>query len=405
MGIVLKNLFKILVVRLLINLADSLFSIVTIWRVADVFNSSVSSGILMALFTIPEVLQVFIGPVVDRYNPKKILIFASTCQLIILIILLLTWNIQSFALIGTLTFFSATASSITYPIEDVLIPQIVSSDKLVLANSLFSVSYQTMNTMFNAVSGFLSSVFTFLVLYNLDLILFAIVFIPLSLFKFVQKMESTDEKFNGKAYVHDLQEGYRFISKNSLLLEMAIPLIFINFFNSVNAVALPYYSKTFSNEELVYGTLLTACGIGGIIGGVIVNFFSNRLPAGKMISLFLILNGVFWNVGIFIHNLFLSTLFFFLNNLFSSMSNIVYDSLYQTLPPIKILGRVNTTVDSLITIAMPLGGVVGGFLLTFLSANLTLSLYGLCVINCGFFYLTRHNFIELPVVSKLKRLE
>lgn len=262
-----------------------------------------------------------------------------------------------------------------------------------------------MNTMFNAVSGFLSSVFTFLVLYNLDLILFAIVFIPLSLFKFVQKMESTDEKFNGKAYVHDLQEGYRFISKNSLLLEMAIPLIFINFFNSVNAVALPYYSKTFSNEELVYGTLLTACGIGGIIGGVIVNFFSNRLPAGKMISLFLILNGVFWNVGIFIHNLFLSTLFFFLNNLFSSMSNIVYDSLYQTLPPIKILGRVNTTVDSLITIAMPLGGVVGGFLLTFLSANLTLSLYGLCVINCGFFYLTRHNFIELPVVSKLKRLE
>ncbi|HGS0910749.1 TPA: MFS transporter, partial [Streptococcus pneumoniae] len=133
----MKNLIKLLIIRLIVNLADSVFYIVALWHVSNNYSSSMFLGIFIAVNYLPDLLLIFFGPVIDRVNPQKILIISILVQLAVAVIfLLLLLNQISFWVIMSLVFISVMASSISYVIEDVLIPQVVEYDKIVFANSL-----------------------------------------------------------------------------------------------------------------------------------------------------------------------------------------------------------------------------------------------------------------------------
>lgn len=46
-----------------------------------------------------------------------------------------------------------------------------------------------------------------------------------------------------------------------------------------------------------------------------------------------------------------------------SVYNIGFNSIFHIVPPKNLLGRVNSTVDSLIAFAMPLGSYIAGLIL------------------------------------------
>lgn len=410
----MSEFYKLLGVRLLINLADSLFYITTLWYVADNFSSSLATGVIVALFTVPEILQIFIGPLVDRFTSKRLLLAAVVMQFGFLGLLFVTWRLKSLAIMGTIVLFSSLASAVTYPLEDVMIPQIVPQQRIVFANSLFSISSSALDTLFNAISGFLLSMFSYITLYHYDFALYGLVLIPLFMLKASRK--KTDhaahltndqgvEPFTIKQYMKDMKEGITFMRQSPLLINLSLPLIVINFFNSINAVALPYYAKTFTNSALSYGFLMAGIGIGNVIGGVLVNPISHRVSAGKIVASFLCLNGTLWLTGIFMHSVWGTPFLILLSSIASGIFNVIYSGLYQTLPPVRILGRTNTTVDSLITLAMPLGGLLGGTILQILSPTNTLLLFGVCTALSGLVYFSIPMIVELPPIDKIKRLE
>jgi hypothetical protein len=232
-----RNLYKLLAIRLIINLSDSLFYVVTIWWAANDLHSAAMSGVLVALFSVPDMLQVFMGPLVDRYQARHILMFASVIQLVDLTVLLLVLRLNNPILVAVLAFISAMASALTYPIEDVLIPQVAPPQKMIFANSLFSVSYSVMDSIFNAVSGFLLAFFSIFALYKVDLLLYMVAVIPILLFRYTNRTESNDSKFDVKSYFTQLKTGGEYLLTRKILMEMSIPLIFLNFFNSFTAVA------------------------------------------------------------------------------------------------------------------------------------------------------------------------
>jgi predicted MFS family arabinose efflux permease len=154
---------------------------------------------------------------------------------------------------------------------------------------------------------------------------------------------------------------------------------------------------------VVFGVLSTATGLGGIVGSAAVNFFARKITAGKIIASFLILNGISWCLAIFSHEILVTTLLMFFSYAFSGIYNIIFSSLYQAIPPLNILGRVNTTVDSLITMAMPLGGLVAGYVLRVSSVQVVISSFGICAIIAGIFYLFQKWFMSLPLTNRVLR--
>lgn len=82
--------------------------------------------------------------------------------------------------------------------------------------------------------------------------------------------------------------------------------------------------------------------------------------------------------------------------------NIVYSSLFQVITPNHMLGRVNTTIDSLITVAMPIGGLIGGIIINMISVNLALSLQGIALIITAFIYIFNKWIFNIDKISAIE---
>ncbi|CYL44856.1 Permease [Streptococcus pneumoniae] len=94
------------------------------------------------------------------------------------------------------------------------------------------------------------------------------------------------------------------------------------------------------------------------------------LKSNQIVGVFLFLNGSSWLVAIVIKDYTLSLILFFV------CFNIIFNSLYQQIPPHQLLGRVNTTIDSIISFGMPIGSLVAG---TLIDLNIELVLIAISI--------------------------
>lgn len=397
-----KDFLLLMIARLIINFADSLFYIVIIWYTSKTLKSPYYTSIVTFLFLLPETLFIFIGPVIDRINPKKILIYSLLVQLVLFLILSMFFKHLSINILLIIVFISSFMSNVSYPIEDTIIPQIVNTDELVSANSLLTITYKIFDSIFNGISGFLLVAFSTVMIFKINLIVFIIPAFIIAAIRFTyKKSEST---YSLKEYFSDFKEGNVFI-KDSSLVYILIPLIFVNFFNASNEVILPFFSQQYSTSAEYYGLILAIKGVGGIVGALLINYFKKFLPVGKLLSFLLIMNGVFWVGFLFTGGSMISYVFLFVTYIFFGMYNIIYSSLFQAITPIKLMGRVTTTIETIIVIAMPLGTLFGGCILRILPYNFSMIFSAISVIITGIFYYNFNGISKLPHIDDVKKIE
>lgn len=371
----MKNLIKLLIIRLIVNLADSVFYIVALWHVSNNYSSSMFLGIFIAVNYLPDLLLIFFGPVIDRVNPQKILIISILVQLAVAVIFLLLLNQISFWVIMSLVFISVMASSISYVIEDVLIPQVVEYDKIVFANSLFSISYKVLDSIFNSFASFLQVAVGFILLVKIDIGIFLLALFILLLLKF-RTSNANIENFSFKYYKREVLQGTKFILNNKLLFKTSISLTLINFFYSFQTVVVPIFSIRYFDGPIFYGIFLTIAGLGGILGNMLAPIVIKYLKSNQIVGVFLFLNGSSWLVAIVIKDYTLSLILFFVCFMSKGVFNIIFNSLYQQIPTHQLLGRVNTTIDSIISFGMPIGSLVAG---TLIDLNIELVLIAISI--------------------------
>lgn len=397
-----KNFLMLTMARLIINFADSLFYIVCIWYTSKILGSALYTSIAVFLFMLPEILSFFTGPIIDRVNPKKILLFSLASQLLLLIVLIGLFNYINIYILLIIMFLSAFMSNITYPIEDTMIPQIVSTDELVAANSVVTITYKIFDSFFNGISGFMLAAFTTVNLFKIDIIVFSIPVIIISLMRFAYTRGGEDYSIN--EYFQDLKGGVVFI-KDSPILTILLPLILVNFFNSSNEVVLPFFCQQYEKAPEVYGMILALKGVGGVLGAILINYVKKFLPTGKLLSFLLICNGMLWICFIFIGNLCIGYIFVFFTYIFYGMYNIIYGVLFQAITPVDMLGRVTTGIDTTITIAMPMGALFGGWIVKLMPYNLAMIFSGISVIATGIIYLRNKAVNNLDYVDKLEKIQ
>lgn len=406
MNLLKNKLFKsIFSIGIFTNIGDSIFFIVTMWYISNNANHSFYTGVVVFLFTLPDTLLLFLGPFIDKFNPKNILSIATTSQILIHIILVLLFVFDSvtIGILLVLLFFSAISSSVIYPVEETMIPQVVENRDIVQANSWFSIAYKLTNSLFDGLAGLLLAISAVSWLYGMNLFIFII---PLLLIKRLNVIVKTkpQETFQSKTYVKDLKEGLSFVMKSTIRL-MVLPLAFLNFFTAINIVALPFFANSLSPNPSTYGLLLSFSGIGSMLGALVINRLEARLSVGKLLTVGLFLNGVMWLGTIFSPLPAIAYLFIFLANFCMGGYNIIFSSLFQVMTPPELLGRVNTCVDSIITIAMPIGSLVGGGLLAILPLQTVMVLNASALIVTAIIYFSNKSIYGLENIAQVKPVE
>ncbi|KPN96719.1 MFS transporter [Lysinibacillus sp. ZYM-1] len=373
--IINKNFSNLLFGRVFVNMGDSLYFITIMWLVFELTRNTLFTGIAGALFMLPEVFSFFYGPIIDRCNKKRFLIIFTLLQALLMLILYLLYSSGGDTVVYIILFiipFLAFLSEFTYPIENSLIPRFVENKDLTKANSIMAIAADGIDLFFNAVSGILIAVtsVTSILLGNAVLFLLAaLLFFRLKIngnHQYAKKSEHEEEN----TYFTDLKEGLKFVKKKEILA-LIIPFLVLNLLLATFTVNLPAISTTITESAISYGLLLTVSGLGSVVGAFISNFVSKKLKIGSIIISTVLFYGLSWLIGISIGGFFIY-IFSFLASIFIGIINVIFTVIFQELPPENMLGRVNTTIKTLITIFMPIGALLGGWLPTFLGLKSTI---------------------------------
>lgn len=126
--------------------------------------------------------------------------------------------------------------------------------------------------------------------------------------------------------------------------------------------------------------------------------YVKKYPFGKLMVVTFILSGVFLLLG-FVTPIYIFIILFGLSWLSVGLANILFLSAGQAIIPEYILGRITSITSSLGVIGLPLGSLIGGFLLELMNPIALISITGCFFIVLGIIWLVH------PKLNKLRPID
>ena len=396
-----KNFSILLFGRLITNFGDSIYSIATLTLIYTLTKSTFYSGITLFLISFTAILQIFISPIISKFNIKWFLIISQLFQAIIL--LAITYLIYvNMIQITTLIIFIVCISfinQIVYPVQLTLLPKIVKQQDLVKANSLFSIAYQGSDALFNSIGGFIITVFGAIYAFIINSITF---FINSTIFIFLSNDLSKNTNSVQENYFSKLSSGIK-IWNTPLLKPLLIGIIIINFSTSSLLTLLPEYSET----SYFYGILLSASGLGILIGAFLSNNqILKNIRLSVLYTIFTLGIGLSWGaLSILNNNSITNKIINFSLFLFGWILIGILNTYSQTMIQCIISkDKLDVAMSTMIGLSIafsPLGALLAGVLSIKYSIKTIIIITSLLIFSIFLFWLFNNNIRKLPSFSKL----
>lgn len=400
-----KNFSILLFGRLITNFGDSIYSIATLTLIYTLTKSTFYSGITLFLISFTTILQIFISPLISKFNVKRFLIISQLFQAIIL--LAITYLIYVNKLqITTLIIFIVCISfinQIVYPVQLALLPKIVKQEDLVKANSLFSIAYQGSDALFNSIGGYIISIFGTICAFIINSITF---FINSALFIFLSDDLSKNTNSVQENYFSKLSSGIK-IWNTPLLKPLLIGIIIINFSTSSLLTLLPEYSET----SYFYGILLSASGLGILIGAFLSNSqVLKNIRLSVLYTTFTLGIALSWGaLSILNNNSITNKIINFSLFLFGWILIGILNTYSQTMIQCIISkDKLDVAMSTMIGLSIafsPLGALLAGVLSIKYNIETIIIITSLLIFSIFLFWLFNKNIRNLPSFSKLLEIK
>ena len=398
-----KNFSILLFGRLITNFGDSIYSIAILSLIYTLTKSTFYSGITLFLISSTSILQIFISPIISKFDVKKFLIISQLIQAIILLVITYLIFINKLH-ITTLIIFIVCISfinQIVYPIQLALLPKIVRQEDLVKVNSLFSITYQGSDALFNSIGGFIITIFGSIYAFIINSLTF---FINSVLFIFLSSDLSKNEKTitTQENYLSKLSSGIKIWNK-PLLKPLLIGIIIINFSTSSLLTVLPEYSET----SYFYGILLSASGLGILIGAFLSNTqILKNIKLSILYTTFTLGIALSWEtLSILNNNSIINKIINFSLFLFGWILIGILNTYSQTMIQcIVSKDKLDVAMSTMIGLSIaftPLGALIAGILSIKYNTKTIIIITSLLIFCVFLFWLFNNNIRKLPSFSNL----
>lgn len=399
-----SNIYKLLIGRIATNIADSLFYMAILWYFKENRNSQLMVSIIFTISSGIDMMSFSLGPLIDKISIKGLLKYSTFIQIVISIIVVTILGIgQKSYIIDIILLLLFTISSILsaiiYPSEYKLLPLFVTKKDLLRFNGLFQVTYKILDLILDGITTFIitfSSV-SFTIIFSAVIFGIALLFYHSIQINILAKNILEDDSYFTSSYFNDLLLGWKTLRKEKSILELILPLCVVNLFYGIFAVGLPFFAQTYiQTSALGYGKLLIASSFGSIIGAFLVQKFDlGKKNMGQFIAICFLGAGIFrlfvpLSVSVGIELVLINSV---ISPLWITMMNTNFEALVQTSFSSAILGRVETINDSLLSIMIPIGTLLGGWIVKSYGSLITQYIYGIALICSSIYYF---------IVEKLK---
>ncbi|MEE4283075.1 MAG: MFS transporter [Pseudomonadales bacterium] len=248
------------------------------WLVYELTDSALQLGILGAAASLPNIaMTLFGGVIADRFDKRQILQITSAAIAILLFVLAVldalelvqVWHVVTIAALFSLI------TGLDWPTREAIYPSLVPRPAFMSAVALNSFTWQSTRMAVPALGGLLIYLSDTWLIFALSGCGFLIMFMVIS------SLHIALPKPTEHSPIEQLQQGLVFIWQTQIF-RWLIGLTFAGmlFANSYIQI-LPVFVGLMGSSEQGYGYLLSATGIGSIIGTLLVGSLDHDKPLGR----------------------------------------------------------------------------------------------------------------------------
>lgn len=388
------SFYFLLIGDVLSRIGDYVYQLAIPLYVYSITQSAVWMGMSFAIEQSALILSgIFMGTIVDRGNPLKIVRVNALIQIVLVCSLPITHIIGVLNVYYILTVgFILIASNFLYRTAiNSLIPSIVEKQKLPIAAGRFSLGRSLSKTIGPLLAAFFIAAFSPIGSLWIDGISFLLVFGVMLLIKIppesMEVEKSNKEEKEKENFFQSVKQGFGIVFKN----RNVFPLVSFNFFLNIGFVGM-FSMMTFhlkdtlqlSTQEIGYVFMMD--GVGAFVAAMYLPILMKRIHNGYLILISAILMGVAILLAGVLEHIIIIGLLFGIVMFASQINNRTLYTIWQMKIPKNQLGRVFSFSTMIEGISVPVAGLLAGIIISKFNSNILMVCAGVTVLAVAIYF-------------------
>jgi len=363
----LRNFLPMFIGQVVSLLGSSLVQFALVWYVTRQTGSATVLAATTTAALLPQILLgPFVGALVDRWNRKRVMIFADLAVALATAVLaaLFAFNLVQIWHIIAILFIRSLAGIFQGPAKTASISLMVPKESLIRLGGINQAVSGLIDTFSPALGALLMELLPIQGVLAVDIVTAAIAILLMLFFVKVPQPAATigKEKVTPKTLLTDVKFGFSYIFSWPGLLIIILIASSINLFLAPAGNLMPLMVTEFFQkgaQELAW--LQVASGVGAIIGGVLLSVWGGfkRKIYTVLIGILGISLGIL-GIGLVPQSGYIGAVVFMgFTGIMMALANGALGPLLQTKVPSEMQGRVFTVLSSMSIGLMPIGLFLG----------------------------------------------
>ena len=318
----------------------------------------------------------FTGAIIDRVKPKILMLILILLELISTLLLLSINDISMVWFLYIIIFVKMASASFYFTTEMSLLPKILPTNHLQLANELHSIIWSFSYTLGMAISGFVVYMLGVDVAFLIDAMMFFIAFILLYTLELEVVIQKTHETL-----LEMMKDSFAYLKRTPQAFHLMIAHSFVGLtaFDALVALMVERYYSSILAVSLAIGLIHASRALGLVVGPILLgSWISNK----NIIKLFIAQAVAVWFWALLMHNFYLSLFASFMVGFFTTtLWSYTYTLLQKNIKE-KYYGRIVAYNDMFFLSVAGLNSYLIGY---FASKGLSLELITV-MIGIGFVF-------------------
>ena len=322
------------------QVGDRLAMVAFPWLVYTATGSTLSTGIVLAIYTLPYLLfGMFAGLAIDRLNKRRVMLVAELARVVLVLLVPLAAD-TGLWLVFVLSFAIASLTVVFDPAKLSLLPDIVRKDQLMRANSLLSSAETLTEVLGYASAGFLLAAVSTATAFRLDALTFLVSAVTLALMAYTPPVRAAAER-TARSFGRELREGFAYMRRHRGLLANTILTVAIAL-----GLGASYPLTFFLAVEVLdggtqaFGIFEAALAVGALTGSLAVAGWARRLRIGRTIIVSFALVGTGMAAIAAVEHVWTAAVIFGFSGIANAAGLISIDTYVQQIVPEQLRGRV-----------------------------------------------------------------
>jgi DHA3 family macrolide efflux protein-like MFS transporter len=314
--------------------------------------------VLVAFLTPLAVISPLAGVYVDKWNLKATMIASDLLRALMVLVLVFVRDLN---VIYATLFAMATVSAFFVPAQAVAIRSLAPPGGLMTVNALMTQAIQGAQILTPSITGVLVGLVGSQTCFILDVASFFVSAGLIATLTIERGAVATTAPARANSVLGALTEGMRFIFHHPaisfVMISMCCGMFGVRCFGSLLSV---WVRDVLHSDAKLFGYLNTLIGVGMIIGSQMVRKLAVRIPAERLVSYALAGMGAAVAITAIFGEIFSAVAGMLALGFAAAFIMITSQTLMQHETPPEMLGRVSSTMMSLMAVSQVLAMLVGG---------------------------------------------